>query len=76
VHDLQIEWLLEHPGPIVRWRVIRDLGVDIGGVEKAKIYCEVLATEDVQRWLANFGDGPVHHSRDSAVENSMGKLVE
>lgn len=70
------EWIFAHGGPILRLRTAIDLlGVSDGNVISS-LRQAVLATTEVQRWLALLGTGPVHHSKDTACENALGKLLE
>ncbi len=69
-------WLLANGGPIVRYRAATELLDDAGGVDLLQLRADLLATEEVQRWLGYLGTGPVHHSKDEAAENAMAKLLE
>ncbi|MBN1400152.1 MAG: hypothetical protein JXA74_04900 [Anaerolineae bacterium] len=71
-----LEWLYANAGPIVRWRMVRDLDYALGDADQRALYAQVLATDEVQRWLANLGGGQVHGSKDTCAENPMAKLVE
>jgi hypothetical protein len=69
-------WLLANGGPIVRYRTATELLGDTRGIDLARLRAELLASDEVQRWLGYLGTGPVHHSKDEAAENAMAKLLE
>jgi hypothetical protein len=69
------EWLLANSGPIIRWRMLRDWGVGDASEGEA-LLAQVLATDEVRRWLSNLGGRSVHGSKDADAENAMAKLVE
>ena len=76
-HDDGIaEWLLASGGPIIRYRVATELLADRGDIDRAQLRRDLLACPEVKRWLANLGQGPIHHSCDTSAENSLGKLLE
>jgi hypothetical protein len=70
------QWLLANGGPIIRYRVATELLVDRGDIDRAQLRRDLLACPEVKRWLANLGQGPIHHSCDTSAENSLGKLLE
>lgn len=70
------EWLFEIGGPIVRYRTATELLPDCTDIDRELLLRELLACDEVQRWLANLGSGPVHHSKDTAAENALAKLCE
>ena len=75
-HDSVAEWLLANGGPIIRYRVATELLADRGDIDRAQLRRDLLACPEVKRWLANLGQGPIHHSCDTSAENSLGKLLE
>lgn len=70
------QWLLAHGGPIIRYRTATELLDGTSGLDLAQLRAELLASEEVQRWLRNLGAGPVHHGKDESAENAMAKLIE
>lgn len=70
------EWIFAHGGPVLRLRTAIDLLVLTDENEVVTLRRSVLASAVVQRWLVLLGTGPVHHSKDSASENALGKLLE
>ena len=76
-HSDLLSWLMENAGPIVRYRVATELADPPPDSEQARLLRELLDCDEVRKWLANLqAMGPVHHSTDTAVENSVSKLVE
>lgn len=75
-HDSVAEWLLASGGPIIRYRVATELLADRGDIDRAQLRRDLLACPEVKRWLANLGQGSIHHSCDTSAENSLGKLLE
>ncbi len=70
-----LEWLFANAGPIIRWRLVTDFGLPLTKKEMAALKKEVLATDEVKRWLANLGGTAIHGSKDTDAENAMAKLV-
>jgi hypothetical protein len=70
------EWLLENAGPIIRWRMAKDLGVPVSKKEYAALRKAALETVEVKRWLEKLGGENIHGSKDTDAENAMAKLVE
>lgn len=76
LHDSVAEWLLASGRPIIRSRVATELLADRGDIDRAQLRRDLLACPEVKRWLANLGQGPIHHSCNTSAENSLGKLLE
>ena len=70
-----LDWLYANAGPILRWRMVRDLDYPLPQGEGQALFAQVLASDEVQRWLANLGGREVHCSKDTCAENAMAKLV-
>ena len=66
---------MENAGPIIRWRTATELLGEPRTLNNTRLD-DVLEHSEVQKWLGLLGTGPLHHSKDSAFENCMGKLVE
>ena len=71
-----IEWLLQHAGPVIRYRTVNELMDSRESVSQEALLQDLLGCPEVSRWLNNLGRGPIHHSVDIAAENAMGKLLE
>jgi hypothetical protein len=69
-------WLLEHGGPVIRYRAATELLESPGGVDLDRLRADLLASPLVQRWLDRLVPGILHHSKSTAFENAMGKLVD
>jgi len=74
--DRIADWLFANGGPIIRYRVATELLADRGDIDRAQLGRDLLVYPEVQRWLANLGQGPIHHSCDTSAENALGKLLE
>ncbi|MBN1579940.1 MAG: hypothetical protein JXA89_04505 [Anaerolineae bacterium] len=70
------QWLFDNGGPIVRYLTATELLEDTSGIDLEQLVHDLLACDEVQRWLDNLGAGPIHHSRDTAAENALAKLCE
>ena len=70
-----IAFLVEHAGPIIRYRMARDWGVH-GGESRDGLLRRVLETDEVARWLGNLGGRDAHGSKDTCAENGLAKLIE
>ena len=66
------EWLLQNSGTVIQERTRIELLGQVEGYRQEN----VLELAEVQRWLNLLGSGPVHSSRDHAVENCLAKLAE
>lgn len=79
-HSEIVDWLMEHGGPIIRYRTALELQgeSDIGRIDSLRK--ELLSEGLVRTWLGNlrpsFGPNDLHHSKPEAYENAMGKLYE
>jgi len=71
-----LDWLFANAGPIIRWRLVTEFALPVPKKETTRLKTELLATEEVRRWLANLGRKAVHGSTDTHAENAMAKLVE
>ncbi len=69
-------WLLEHGGAVVRYRTATELLDHPDSVDLDRLTQELLASPLVQRWLARLVPGVLHHSKTTAFENAVGKLVD
>jgi hypothetical protein len=69
-------FLLTHGGPILRWLTAAQLAPGDPTIDREALYADLLANPEVRRWLDLLGSGPVHHSKDSSVENVLAKLGE
>ncbi len=73
-------WLLDNAGPIIRFRTIVDLieEQDVGVVARA--LSDMSEDPEVIKWLdllkPNLGFNEIHSSKQHAIENVMGKLVQ
>ncbi len=74
--DETVTWLFANAGLIIRWRMVKDLGIELPKKKRAELLGEVLATDEVIRWLGNFRKRVFHGSKDTNAENAMAKLVE
>jgi len=71
-----VEWLFEHSGPILRYRVAVEL-MDVSAQERERLLNASLATPEVQRWLANLRQSrSIHGSTDTHAENALSKLLD
>ncbi|MEW6359984.1 MAG: hypothetical protein AB1696_26845 [Planctomycetota bacterium] len=74
------EWLIEHGGPVVRYRAATELLDAAGETYSARLARDLLESPVVRRWLdlleRRRGVGGLHSSRPDAFENAMGKLFE
>jgi hypothetical protein len=70
-----IEWLLLNAGPSIRYRTAHEL-TGAKQSELKKLKDELLESRPVKKWLDNLIPGTLHHSKNTAFENAMGKLVE
>jgi len=57
---LLLDWLFASAGPIVRWRLVADFDYPIAKKRASDLQAEVLATEEVRRWLNNLGGRAIH----------------
>jgi hypothetical protein len=74
--DELVEWLFEHGGPILRYRVAVEL-MDVSAQERKRLLGDSLATPEVQRWLANLrASRSIHGSTDTHAENALSKLLD
>ncbi len=71
-----LEWLLQHGGPVIRYRTVIELLDEPGALSPDRLRQELLDCPEVRQWLDNLGRGPIHHSVDTAAENAMGKLLQ
>jgi hypothetical protein len=71
-----ISFLMNQGGPILRWRTARELTPDDLAIDRESLFADLLACDEVHRWLNLLGSGPVHHSKDSSAENVLAKLAE
>jgi len=71
-----ISFLLDQGGPILRWRTAQELIPANSIIDKEALYADLLVCPEVRRWIDLLGRGPVHHSKDSSVENVLAKLCE
>ncbi len=69
-------WLREHGGPVIRYRTATELLEDPGNVDLGRLRTQLLASPLVRRWLDRLVPGVLHHSKSTAFENAMGKLVD
>jgi hypothetical protein len=69
-------WLMANGGPIIRYRVARELmETDAGDLHRLRE--DVARTPEVAEWLGHIVEnGNVHGSCDTAFENAVGKLLE
>jgi hypothetical protein len=70
------DWSLEHGGPVIRYRTATELLEDPGRVDVDRLRSDLLASPLVRRWLGRLVQGVLHHSKSTAFENAMGKLVD
>lgn len=70
-----VEWLFDNCGPIIRYRVARDLMEPGAGADLPALFAAVVSSAETQRWLDNLGQGPFHGSKDTNAENAIAKLV-
>ena len=70
-----IDWLMTG-GPILRYLTARDLCPATSRTELGSLLEAARETEETRKWLDLLGTGPIRHSKDSAFENCMGKLLE
>lgn len=71
-----IHWLTERSGPIIRYLIACDLCDVPDAAHQQTLLKEVVATAEVQRWLALLGSGGIHGSKDACAENCLAKLCE
>ena len=76
--DSLIDWLMAEGGPVIRWRTVAELGVDVSPEERVRLRSELFAHPEVLRWLDQLRrcDRRLHHGQDGALENIGGKLYE
>lgn len=70
-----LQWLMDHGGPVIRYRTAREL-LESGGLQE-----ELLSNPFVQTWLNNLDPKNVtlrtcHGSFDTCFENAMGMLLQ
>lgn len=71
-----VAWLMEHAGPVVRYRVAADL-LDIRDEELAPYEAALFESPDVQLWLGRLdGVRRLHNSGNDCFENVIGKATE
>jgi len=73
--DRLTEWLLDVAGPIIRYRILAEL-LDDASISRSRLLEEVLATEEVKKWLGNLGCHKIHGSTDTHAENALAKCLE
>jgi len=71
-----ISFLLTEGGAVLRWLTATELIPGDPGIDREALLSDLLACNEVRRWLDLLGSGPVHHSKDSAAENALAKLCE
>jgi hypothetical protein len=71
-----LDWLFANAGPIIRSRLVKDFAYPVTEKDAGELQQAVLATDEVQRWLANLGGETVHGSKDTDAENAMSKIIE
>jgi hypothetical protein len=71
-----ISLLMDHGGPILRWRTATELAPDASRFDPDPLQQELLACPEVRYWLSMLGSGPVHHSKDASAENALAKCCE
>jgi hypothetical protein len=71
-----ISLLMNHGGPILRWRTATELTHDASLYDHEALRQELLACPQVRYWLSLLGSGPVHHSKDASAENALAKCCE
>jgi hypothetical protein len=73
--DTLLAWLLEHGGPVVRYRTAAELLDDPGRVDLDRMRHDLLESPLIKRWLQRLVPGRVHSSRNTAFENAIHKLA-
>ena len=75
-----IDWLLENGGPVIRYRVARELLAETGKIDLGEFSEALIKSPLVQTWLKRLGCSTeinqLHSSQVTAFENVMGKLVQ
>ncbi|MFC1601119.1 hypothetical protein ACFL34_02075 [Candidatus Sumerlaeota bacterium] len=71
-----IDWLIEHGGPVVRYRAAAELASGVSPAELRRLEKGMLRIPLVRKWLGNLKPGRFHNGKDTDFENVMGKLLE
>jgi len=72
-----IEWVSERCGPILRYRIARDLADDCAPATQERLLAGVLACDECRRWLDNLSASrSIHGGKDVNAENPLAKLLE
>jgi hypothetical protein len=69
-----LDWLLDHAGPVIRWRVINELAPEMLSSRKDALTQEVLATPLVKEWLHRLTLGDFLTPLDALDAASLGRL--
>jgi hypothetical protein len=74
--DELVEWLFNHSGPILRYRIAIEW-MNVSDQERKRLLRDSLATPEVQRWLTNLRESrSIHGSQDTHAENALSKLLD
>lgn len=71
-----ISWLFHNGGSVIRYRVATELMENPEGKEREKLEKDLLNSGLVKVWLNRLVPGVLHHSKNTAFENAVGKLCE
>ncbi len=71
-----VEWLLENSGPVIRYRTTVELLKNPSSMDLESLERNLLASPEVQTWLKRLEPEHIHSSKNTALENVIGKLIE
>lgn len=75
-----VKWLLQNGGPSIRYRTATELLDDPDSVDLDRLAQDLLESPQVRVWLDRLlpdtSRTGLHHSRNTAYENAIGKLVQ
>jgi len=68
---VNLEWLMDHSGPIIRWRTANELFTNFAKTNRSTLIKELLDTPLAQTWLYRLTLGDFSTSLDALDENSF-----
>lgn len=74
--DEIVEWLLQTAGPVIRYRITRELALEPDRRDLPSLQRDLLACPEVRKWLNRLTGRSLHGSTNSHLENVMAKLLE
>jgi hypothetical protein len=69
-------YLLQHSGPVIRYRTVTELLDDPAGIDLDRLRQDLLQSRLVNQWLERLVPGGIHGSQNTAFENPMNKLAD